>query len=167
MARLPPMSRLEWLNSLPEDNAREELHRCCGSLKWARAVALARPFETDAELFARAETEWRALDRKDMLEAFSHHPRIGGSQVKTDWAKQEQSGVTGAASNVLDELARLNEEYEKKFGFVYLVCATGKSAPEMLGLLVRRMGNQPDDEFPIAAGEQLKIMRIRLEKLLK
>lgn len=164
------MARLDWLNALSEDEAREALHRCCGSIAWAREMAQARPFPTVEALHDRAEKAWRALDRKGKLEAFSHHPRIGDVDALraklAGWASQEQGGVRGASEEVLHALARGNDEYEKKFGFVFLICATGKSADEMLAALTARLGNDAATELENAAGEQAKITRLRLEKLL-
>jgi 2-oxo-4-hydroxy-4-carboxy-5-ureidoimidazoline decarboxylase len=109
---------------------------------------------------------WDALDGADWLEAFSHHPRIG-QKTSEAWANEEQSGTRAASSGVLGELAKGNEEYTNKFGYVFLVCATGKTADEMLALLRARLGNSMDDELKIAAEEQGKITQLRLEKLIR
>jgi OHCU decarboxylase len=132
-----------------------------------------RPFESVNALTERATDFWFSLDSADWLEAFRSHPKIGeqkaAAQVSTQaegWAGQEQSGVAGAAEQTLIELAKLNRDYETKFGYIFIVCATGKTSDEMLLLLKSRMSNQPVDELRIAAGEQAKITEIRLRKLI-
>lgn len=129
-------------------------------------MAAARPFKDLAGLVQTADQHWNALAPVDWLEAFSHHPRIGDRQGST-WARDEQKSTATAEKSTLDELARLNEVYERKFGHVYLICATGKSAKEMLSTLEARLGNPPALELKIAAGEQAKITRIRLTKLME
>jgi len=163
---------LESLNKEPKPAAVEALLRCCGSRRWAEKMAEARPFSDENALFLAADRIWNGLTKEDWLEAFSHHPKIGQAPEKkhsstASWAKDEQAGTKSASASVLDELAALNREYDKKFGHVYLICATGKTADEMLGILKSRLGNRPEAELKIAAGEQAKITRIRLEKLLK
>jgi 2-oxo-4-hydroxy-4-carboxy-5-ureidoimidazoline decarboxylase len=123
-----------------------------------------RPFENLSQLQKSAEQIWQSLTKTDWLEAFSHHPRIGGVATST-WASQEQKGAAGASEEILRKLADGNTAYEKRFGHIFLVCATGKSAGEMLQLLEQRLGNAPEPELRIAVGEQAKITRIRLEKL--
>ena len=115
----------------------------------------------------RAETTWWGLETQDWLEAFSHHPRIGAKKVEAVWAKAEQDGVKSASKQVLQTLAEQNHAYERRFGHIFLVCATGKSADEMLAVLRSRIGNDPDAELRVAAGEQAKITAIRLKKLLE
>jgi 2-oxo-4-hydroxy-4-carboxy-5-ureidoimidazoline decarboxylase len=137
-------------------------------------MASARPFADLPELLSEAERVWNALGPADWLEAFSHHPRIGDLRAKfgtpdprvAKWAAQEQKGAAGASEETLRRLADGNAAYERKFGYIFLVCATGKTAEEMLGLLESRLGNEPGRELGIAASEQAKITRIRLEKLL-
>ena len=133
----------------------------------------ARPFLDSEALFSCAEEVAQRLTTKDWLEAFSRHPRIGDRAVlqakfapTRDWSQEEQSGVEGMPAQVLDQLLAGNLEYEKKFGHVFLVCATGKTALEMLSLLQERLKNGPELELKIASAEQRKITRIRLEKLL-
>ena len=156
---------LSQLNSLPDAEAREAFRRCCGSTLWVGRMLHGRPFADRAALLEAAAENWRGLARADILEAFAHHPRIGASKA-SGWAKSEQSGVAAAAQATLDALAAGNAEYERRFGHIYLVCATGKSADEMLGILKRRLGNAPEAELAAAAGEQAKITALRLEKLL-
>jgi 2-oxo-4-hydroxy-4-carboxy-5-ureidoimidazoline decarboxylase len=167
------MSALERLNKLPAAEARAELLRCCGSSRWTDGMVRARPFRDAEHLFSEATWLWEQTGPEDWHEAFKHHPRIGDvSQLRAKfaatatWSAQEQGGVSGAGEAVLQGLADGNREYEQRFGFIFLVCATGKSAEEMLGLLRARLHNPPDEELRIAAGEQAKITRIRLEKLL-
>lgn len=160
------------LNLLPRAEAVSEFLRCCGSTRWAEAMSAARPFASEGALFAKAETLWASAE--DHLEAFSHHPRIGDvSKLREKfaatrhWATEEQKGAREASETVLQALAQGNLDYEKRFGHVFLVCATGKSALEMLELLQARIHNDPETELRNAALEQVKITRIRLEKLLK
>lgn len=160
------MPGLTALNRLSFPEAAKEFFRCCGSPAWAEQMAKARPFESEAHLYSVAQRLWEDLDSAQWLEAFKHHPRIG-EKTSQSWAKEEQAGTKTAARTTLEALERGNVEYEQKFGHVYLVCATGKTAEEMLSLLNSRLGNTPEREIEIAAGEQSKITRLRLEKLLK
>lgn len=163
---------LEEFNSVAPEKAVELLMLCCGSREWARQLASRRPFRVFEAISASADEVWFSLSKKDWLEAFSHHPRIGEKQLRekfastAGWAEQEQKGTAGASDNILKALASGNAEYEKRFGHVFLICATGKSAEEMLFALDARMGNGPERELKIAAGEQAKITQIRLKKWL-
>lgn len=156
------------INSLPR--AREELLACCGSTEWARRVEEARPFGDWGELVETADSIWSNLSPEDWLEAFRAHPRIGerahGSSTAARWSGGEQAGVDKAAQNTLEELAAGNSRYEERFGHVFLICATGRTAEEMLALLRERMGNDPETELRVAAEEQRKITQIRLRKLV-
>lgn len=145
-------------------DAHAELERCCGSNAWVEKMISLRPFADFVSLCGNAERIWTSLSKKDWLEAFSHHPRIGDLKT-SNWARQEQSGAANASNEVLKRLAAGNLAYEKRFGHIFLVCATGKTAEQMLDLLEARIGNDPDVELKIAVGEQAKITRIRLEKL--
>lgn len=156
---------LDELNTLPVEEARRELERCCSSERWASIVAARRPFRSHDDLVEAASDVWWTLDEADWLEAFSHHPRIG--ERADGWAGAEQAGARGASENTKHSLAALNREYEDMFGYVFLICATGKSADEMLGALRQRLTNDPSEELQVAAGEQEKIMRLRLERLLE
>jgi OHCU decarboxylase len=167
------MIRLDWLNNLSEEEASNELLKCCGSQNWARQMGSSRPIGSFEELIQKAETVWWNLDRNDWLAAFRSHPKIGENKaaatVSTQsqgWSGQEQAGIHGAATQTLAELAKLNREYEEKFGFIFIVCATGKSSDEMLAILKSRIGNDLETELPVAAREQAKITEIRLRKLL-
>jgi 2-oxo-4-hydroxy-4-carboxy-5-ureidoimidazoline decarboxylase len=124
-----------------------------------------RPYASDPQLYQAAERAWWALDRGDWLEAFAAHPRIG--ERSTDaWSGGEQSAVTGAGADLHLALREENGAYERRFGHVYLVCATGRGAAELLADLKTRLGNEPATELRVAAGEQAKITRLRLEKLV-
>ena len=124
-----------------------------------------RPFRSREALLNAASEEWNKCGEHDWLEAFSHHPRIGDSSV-AGAAAQEQSGARDTAVTTRQELSEINRAYEEKFGHIYIVCATGKTAEEMLAIARQRMNNDPDTELRAAADEQRKIMNIRLEKLL-
>jgi 2-oxo-4-hydroxy-4-carboxy-5-ureidoimidazoline decarboxylase len=148
--------------------SREELGRCCGSRRWAERMQARQPFADFADLLKQADEVWWSLEPADWLEAFTHHPRIGDKEaLRQKWAAQEQAGAARASEAVLDALAAGNAAYEKKYGHIFIVCATGKTAPEMLELLRARMNARPEDELRAAAGEQAKITRIRLEKIFK
>lgn len=166
------MTALERLNAMPPEEAKAALMRCCGSTRWAERVTHARPFVEAASLLRCADEAWAKTGPEDWREAMGHHPRIGEQQLRQRfaatqaWSSQEQQGVQGAGEEVLQALADGNRAYEEKFGFIFLVCATGKSAAQMLALLQSRMGNDRDTELRVAAAEQGKITRIRLERLL-
>jgi 2-oxo-4-hydroxy-4-carboxy-5-ureidoimidazoline decarboxylase len=161
------------LNALPAAEARAELLRCCGSSRWADAMLARRPFADAETLQAEAEAAWNGLLPADWLEAFRHHPRIGDKEAlrarfaaTRAWAAGEQAGTRGASEDVLEALAEGNRAYEERFGYIFIVCATGKSADEMLAALRERLGHEPETEIRVAASEQARITRIRLEKLL-
>ena len=167
------MHDLAWLNSLSADEAAREFLQCCGSKRWARQMADARPYENLAEVVARANEIWQSLDRDDWLEAFRSHPKIGEkksaetvSAQSRQWSGQEQAGVATASLETVDSLATLNRAYEEKFGFIFIICATGKTSGEMLAALRERLQHETDDELRIAAAEQSKITELRLKKLL-
>ena len=164
---------LEDLNQLSPPDAEAEFLKCCGSRTWAISMADSRPFATVGEVFAAAEKISSSLTQADWLEAFRAHPKIGEKKAATAqtqqeqrWSSQEQSAMQSATADTVARLASQNREYERKFGFIFIVCATGKSSAEMRTLLERRLENDPPTELAIAAHEQQKIMRLRLEKLL-
>ena len=128
-------------------------------------MAAARPFPDHAAMIDRADAIWWSLDPQDWLEAFSAHPKIGGAAT-TRWSAQEQSGMTGAAEAIRDRLASANRDYEARFGYIFIICAAGKSAEDMLEALEERLGNAPDRELAVAAEEQRKITRLRVAKLI-
>ena len=165
---------LEKLNRAAQETAETQFLNCCGSQKWARMMADARPFANVSVLLEKAEQIWHSLQPEDWLEAFAAHPKIGERKAapkqqaqSAGWSQTEQSGTRAAAESVLDALAEANRLYEKNFGFIFIVCATGKSAEEMLEICRKRLNNDADAEIRIAAEEQRKITEIRLKKLLE
>ena len=165
---------LTQLNRFSSAQAEAEFLKCCGSKRWASSMSDARPFASADDLTARADNIWRSLQTEDWLEAFRAHPKIGEqkaaavqSEQAQSWSTQEQSGVQDAATETRVALAAGNQEYQARFGFIFIVCATGKSSAEMLAILNGRLQNDPGTELRVAAEEQRKIMRLRLEKLLK
>lgn len=160
-----PHAALTKLNALPTDHAAAELLKACGSRRWAAAMAGARPFESVAALRRIAEREWWRLGDVDHLEAFGAHPRIG-DKGGGKWSAQEQAGAANAESAVLAKLEHQNGAYFEKHGFIFIVCATGRSAAEMLALLEARLPNDKATELRTAAEEQAKITQLRLSKWL-
>ena len=154
------------LNVLPRYRAEEEFLKCCGSAGWARAMARRRPFGGFERLLKAATEIWWRLDSSDWLEAFKAHPRIGERKSTTKWSAQEQSGMNRAAASVASAIEEANHEYFEKFGFIFIICATGKTADEMLANVRSRLSNTPDAEVRVAAEEQNKITHLRLRKLI-
>ncbi len=164
---------LDRLNTLPAEAARGEFLKCCGSTAWAATMIEQRPFQTVESLKQTSEEIWSSLSEQHWLEAFHSHPKIGEQKAAATtakeaqaWSEQEQSGTRDAAAETTAELARLNREYEEKFGFIFIVCATGKTSDEMLALLRERLSNTSERELRIAAAEQAKITDLRFNKLL-
>ena len=155
---------LDRFNALPATEAAEALLACCGSRAWARRMAESRPFQDLESLQKKSDAIWRSLGGEDWREAFAAHPRIG--EKGSRWSEQEQAGARGADAQVLAELVEANRDYETRFDHIFIVCATGKTAAEMLGLLRARLSNDPETELRIAAEEQRKITNLRLEKLI-
>jgi len=145
---------------------REELQSCCGSTAWIEGMIAARPFRDWDQMIAAGDRIWSSLSPNDWQEAFRAHPRIGERKASARWSTAEQSGTHGAAQQTMDALAQGNCEYEAKFGHVFLIRATGRSADEMLANLRERMKNDPQTELRVAAEEQRKITALRLEKLV-
>lgn len=165
---------LDQFNQLPEPEAEQALMQCCVSTRWIEGMIAARPFSTVADLHSSALQIWQTLAMPDYLEAFEGHPKIGDiSSLKAKYASTktlaagEQSGADSADEATLTELAQLNHDYEARYGFIFIVCASGKSAAQMLEILRSRMDNSLMDELAIAAGEQAKITAIRLNKMLE
>lgn len=161
------------LNNLSKEKAFEELFKCCGCTTWAQNLSDFRPFKSKEDLLRLSDMNWITCEMEEVMEAFSHHPKIGDLKnlekkfVSTkEWASGEQGGVDEASQTILIELAEGNALYEKKFGYIFIVCATGKTAVEMLTLLKVRLSNAPEKEFRVAMNEQNKITHIRLNKLL-
>lgn len=164
---------IDALNRLSEADATAAFEQCCGAAQWVERMVYARPFEELSEILETNDNIWEECDVDDYEEAFTHHPRIGDVESLAKkyantkaWASGEQKGVEGADQAVIEKLAAGNTAYEEKFGHIFIVCATGKSAAEMLAILESRMKNDPKDEILIAAAEQNKITRLRLKKLL-
>lgn len=164
---------LEEFNKLSEFEAKEILLKCCASKHWALRMVEKRPFGSFSNLIEESENIWGTLEKVDYLEAFSAHPKIGQLPEKgrhetlaSDLSKQEQSSVQSANSLTLKELEVKNNEYFEKFGFIFIVCATGKSADQMLQILNERIKSSYTDELIEAATQQLKITNIRLRKLI-
>jgi OHCU decarboxylase len=160
------------LNALPAAEAEKALLACCGSARWARAMAAERPFADVESALSTADSIWQRLQPEDWLEAFRAHPRIGETRPAADtsesaeWSRREQAGVSGARESVRGALAAGNAAYERRFGYIFIVCATGRTADEMLAMLNERLRHDPAAELRAAAGEQSKITRLRLENLL-
>ena len=155
-------------NTLPEETAKKELFACCGSNKWASAMMKHFPFISEKQLVDLSSKIWYdECGETDWRESFTHHPKIGDVKSLTEkFAGKEQAGVAVATSETIEALAKANTDYESKNGFIFIVCATGKSATEMLALLNDRLQNSTDEELHIAMGEQQKISIIRFKKLL-
>ena len=159
-------------DALPAYDAALLLESCCGSRSWVQAMVERRPFRSLVRALNEAEEIWWSLAPEDWREAFDHHPRIGERSaaapqgiVARAWSADEQRSVAVSSDGTRQALVEGNREYERRFGYIYIVCATGKSAEEMLVLLDARLSNDPEKELRIAAGEQAKITRLRLEKL--
>jgi OHCU decarboxylase len=174
--------RLGDLNALDDDAAARAFLRCCGSPAWARRMADARPFASAEAMAVKADGVWWALGRPDWLEAFAAHPEIGAGAAGSDkvggtvpageagtsaWSDEEQAGVALAAEQTRGRLAGANRDYRVRFGYIFIVCAAGKTADEMLALLEVRLRHDPGEELRIAADEQRKITQLRLAKLLE
>jgi 2-oxo-4-hydroxy-4-carboxy-5-ureidoimidazoline decarboxylase len=164
---------LDRLNALPRPEAAEQLRACCGSSRWVEAMLARRPFESAAGLLEAADEVWHAAGPEDWDEAFAHHPRIGErhavapvSATARAWSAEEQGNAAGAGEVARAALAEANDAYQRRFGRIYIVCAAGRSAEELLADIAVRMKNDPDRERAVAAEEQRKITRLRLKTLI-
>lgn len=164
---------LESLNSLPAAEAEQALLQCCGSTRWAREIANARPYESLESLTRTANDVWWSLEPGDWLEAFRSHPKIGEKRAAADvsaqsrqWSGHEQAALNNASRDTVDSLATLNRAYEQKFGFIFIICATGKTSDQMLSALRDRLDHDAATELRIAATEQSNITELRLKKLV-
>jgi len=164
---------IEKLNRMPPNDRRASLLSCCGSTRWAEEVSGLLPMWDVGQLLILGERVWRELGREDWLEAFRAHPKIGERRAAASagedarrWSEGEQSRARATSTETLDALAQANREYEEKFGLIFIVCATGKSAEEMLSLLRARMRNDAETELRVAADEQWRITELRIKKLL-
>ena len=164
---------LEELNQGDSEQACIELLKCCGSSQWTEKMLAARPYKSVPHLLELAGQIWSDLGEVDYLEAFAAHPKIGASKPPDNakntesWTSKEQAGMMSADEQTKLELKSKNQKYAEKFGYIFIVCATGKSASEILELLRIRLENSPETELEIAAGEQMKITNLRLNKMLR
>jgi allantoicase len=164
---------LRYVNALPPEEAMKTLRDCCGSTRWAEQIANARPFDSSAALLARLQEFAAALERSDWLEAFDSHPRIGEKKSAVQsaqanrWSAAEQSAVHNSQGEAAERLAAACREYEQRFEHIFIVCAAGRSADEILAALRARLKNDPAAEFAVACDEQKKIARLRLERLVQ
>jgi 2-oxo-4-hydroxy-4-carboxy-5-ureidoimidazoline decarboxylase len=164
---------LSALNSLNRQQLKEELVKCCGSSSWVEEMASKFPVKNEQMLLDHARDTWFSCSKADWLEAFSHHPLIGDLDSlrrkfasTAEWAAGEQSSVTQASSDIIETLARWNARYQEKFGYIFIICATGKTAKEILAMLATRLSHNKEEEIKTAMVEQFKITEIRLKKLL-
>ena len=161
---------LAWFNALPSAKAENALIDCCASSAWAKQLATSRPFTSEEELVSKAGRAAESMTRQDWLEAFSAHPEIGqkkmtASSESRKWSKQEQSAAI-ASSAALSAIRKTNQVYHSRFGHIFIICANGRPAEEILGQLQQRLKNDPKQEFAIACAEQRKITSLRLTKML-
>jgi 2-oxo-4-hydroxy-4-carboxy-5-ureidoimidazoline decarboxylase len=161
------MPTVDELNGLSEAEVRRELRTCCTSGRWIDDVAAARPYADEAALFAASDDAAAAMSEADLRQALDGHPRIGDRRVEAgSLSSQEQAGVRGADDSLRQGLDAGNADYEDRFGHIYLACATGRSASELLAFLRERLSNDPGTEWTVVASELAKINQIRLRKLL-
>ncbi len=159
-------------NKADEATALDAMIACCAAHRWAQSMVAQRPLQTVETLSLTADAVWSTVEEADWMEAFASHPRIGVRKAAPQptqsaaWSEQEQSGASSACNSVLAQLAEGNAAYEQRFGFTYIVCATGKSADEMLAILERRLANDRAAELREAAEQQRQITQIRLRKWL-
>jgi 2-oxo-4-hydroxy-4-carboxy-5-ureidoimidazoline decarboxylase len=158
---------IDRFNEKPDAEAVRELYACFASQSWAERVAAGRPYGSFESLWAACEAAWSGLARADWLGAFAAHPRIGerGGHAPES-SEREQTGVHAAPRGTLEALADENRRYEARFGHVFLISASGRTASEILAALRQRMSNDPSAEIEVAAGEHRKITRLRLERML-
>lgn len=166
--------KLALLNSLPAADAEAAFLDCCGSTEWARRMTANRPFPMLGHMFQKAAEIWFSLSAADYLEAFAAHPKIGSGKPAAaqnkraaTWSRGEQAAARNGDRAVSGRLAEVNSLYENKFGFIFIVCATGRSAEEILAIAEARLGNSLQTEMQLAAEEQHKITELRLAKLLE
>ncbi|MEJ7611249.1 MAG: 2-oxo-4-hydroxy-4-carboxy-5-ureidoimidazoline decarboxylase [Ferruginibacter sp.] len=165
---------LNAFNTLPQREAADQLKICCGAEKWVKEMMQSFPFSDEQSLVKRAADCWyNTCTEADWREAFTHHPKIGDVRSLTEkfastqhLAGDEQASVNKASASVIEGLAEANKAYESKFGFIFIVCAAGRSAEEMLRLLNDRLNNNVDEELQIAMGEQFKITVLRFKKII-
>jgi 2-oxo-4-hydroxy-4-carboxy-5-ureidoimidazoline decarboxylase len=166
-------TKLDRWNRLSAREAIEDMLPCCGAMAWAREMVARRPLRDENSLLVAADEVWNSLGEQDWVEAFSKHPRIGerkapvaASAQSGSWSEQEQRNAASGGNTMQQALAELNREYEQRFGRVFIICATGKSAAEILDVLRRRLQNDDATELLEAVEEQRKITNLRLKKWL-
>lgn len=157
---------LGWLNGLPAAEARRELLACCASERWTDGVAAGRPYPSMTALLDSSNKVVADLAVDDLRAALDGHPRIGSAHRDSDWSRREQAGVAGSDDAVQRGLAEGNTAYERRFGHIYLVCASGRSGAELLAVLRDRLGNDPETEWAVVRAELSKINALRLARLL-
>jgi 2-oxo-4-hydroxy-4-carboxy-5-ureidoimidazoline decarboxylase len=164
---------IQELNHLPQQQLKDELFKCCGSTAWVNKMITVFPVEDYVDLMEDAEEKWYECSEEDWREAFTHHPKIGDINSLKErfantagWASGEQAGVNAASNEILQKLSEGNRLYEERFGYIFIVCATGKRADEMLEILQSRLNNDAKREIEVAADQQMQITKIRLSKLL-
>ena len=163
---------MRW-NNLPADEALREILPCCGSTAWAQQMATRRPFANDVSLLAVSDETWRSLSGAAWDEAFRSHPRIGETRTarpaharSAAWSALEQRTAAVTGEDVKIALAAGNKEYERRFNRIFIVCASGKTAPEILEILRRRLQNDPEVELREAVEQQRQIMHLRIKRWL-
>ncbi len=159
------------LNELPRDTAAELLRSCCGSSRWIDEMIVRRPYYSVDELLVAADEVWASTTASDWHDAFAHHPRIGERAVATQtaqsaaWSASEQSAVATAPVATQADIAAINREYERRFGYIYIVCAADKSAEQLLTIAKARLQNDAATELNVAAEEQRQITQLRLRTM--
>ena len=163
----PAASTLADFNAAPPEAAERDLLACCASGRFAKAIADGRPYAEPDALSDAVDTAFAALSWDDIVESMNAHPRIGDRPASAGWSAGEQSGAAAASDQVRRGLAEGNHAYEKHFGHVFLICASGLSGQEMLDQLRTRLANDPNAERTVVRRELLKITQLRLAKLLQ
>jgi 2-oxo-4-hydroxy-4-carboxy-5-ureidoimidazoline decarboxylase len=157
-------------DAMAAETAIELLRPACASSFWSRVLVAGRPYGSVAQLQAASDGIIQALGWSEVEEALAAHPRIGdraaGSSPESAWSRQEQSGTASAAEEVAERLRAGNVAYEERFGHVFLICATGRSADDLLGALTERLGNDAETEQPVVRRELAAIVRLRLARLV-
>lgn len=161
-----------WINKLSREAAWEVFGRCCGASWWREKMTDSRPFANAAAISQAADRAFDALPVAGWLEAFASHPRIGDLESlkmrfpgNKEWSAGEQAGAAAADEATLHRLAEANDSYQQRFGYIFIVCASGQTAAEMLATLKLRLRNDDDSELRTASQEQRKITHLRLNKL--
>jgi len=169
-----PQVKIDEFNNLTKNQALATLMQCCSASRWAEGIVELRPFASLSALQVSSQTVWAEMREQDFLEAFDGHPKIGDPDslkkkysTTKEIASSEQSGIKHAGDQIIDELASHNQAYLDKFGFIFIVCATGKTADEMLTGIKKRLLNHREQELTLAANEQQKITTIRINKLFE